>query len=144
MKNTVNNIIRLATAAGLGLVISAGSFAASDLTDAMKERLKPAGEVCMAGDDCAAAPVAQAASSGPRSGEEVYTSKCAACHGTGAAGAPKYGVAGDWAPRVGKGLDTLYANALNGFNGMPAKGLCMDCSDDEVTAAVDHMLDGSK
>lgn len=130
-------------AACLGLALSVTSFAASDLTEELRERIKPVGEVCMEGSECAAAPVA-AGGGEPRSGADVYTTKCSACHGTGAAGAPKLGSAGDWAPRVGKGLDTLYSNAINGFNGMPAKGLCMDCSDDEIKAAVDHMVEGSK
>lgn len=145
MNKTMNKVISLLGAAGLGLAISGATVAASDLTEAMKERLKPAGELCMSGDDCAAAPVAQAAAGGaPRSGAEVYETKCFTCHATGAAGAPKYGSAGDWAGRIGKGMDTLYTNALSGFAGMPAKGLCMDCSDDEIKAAVDHMLEGSK
>jgi cytochrome c5 len=66
------------------------------------------------------------------------------CHASGAAGAPKFGDAAAWGPRIGKGMDTLYSNAINGFNGMPAKGLCMDCSDDEVNAAVDHMTSNSQ
>ncbi len=127
----------------VAMTVSVNAFAASDLTAAMDERLKPVGEVCMSGDDCAAAPVA-AASGEPRTGSEVYTTKCSACHGTGAAGAPKFGAAGDWSPRIAKGLDVLYTSALSGFNGMPAKGLCMDCSEDEVKAAVDHMVAGSK
>ena len=54
------------------------------------------------------------------------------------------GDAGAWSPRVAKGMETLYTHAINGFNAMPAKGLCMTCSDDEVKAAVDHMVEGSK
>ena len=54
------------------------------------------------------------------------------------------GDAAAWSPRIGKGLETLYSHALNGFKGMPAKGLCMDCSDDEVKQAVKHMVNGSK
>ena len=117
-------------------------FAVAAVKDQMAERIAPVGEMCMAGDSCAAAPVAVA--SGPRSGEEVYSSKCIACHSTGAAGAPKLGDAAGWASRIGKGIDVLYANAINGFNGMPAKGLCMDCSDDEIKASVDYMVDNSK
>jgi len=130
-------------AAGLSFIISVSVFAASDLEGAMDERLKPVGELCMSGEACAAAPVA-AAPAGPRNGDEVYSTKCFTCHASGAAGAPKFGDAAAWAPRVDQGIETLYTNALQGFNGMPAKGLCMDFSDDEVKAAVDHILDGSK
>ncbi len=108
---------------------------------AMSERLAPAGEVVLE-KDVPSAPVA--AASGPRSGDEIYNSKCTACHSTGAAGAPKVGVAADWESRLAQGMDTLYANALNGVRGMPAKGLCMDCSADEIHAAVDYMVENSK
>ncbi len=104
---------------------------------AMVERLAPDGEVALA-SEVSAAPAAS--SGGSRSGEEVYNTKCTACHATGAAGAPKTGVADDWTDRIAKGMDVLYASAISGLNGMPPKGLCMDCSDDELKAAVDHML----
>ncbi len=134
--------LSLLAAAGMSILISVNATA-SEESAAIAERLKPVGEVCMSGDECAAAPVA-AAPAGPRSGKEVYETKCFTCHGAGVAGAPKFGDAGAWAPRIGKGLDTLYTHALNGFNAMPAKGMCMDCSDDEVKHAVDHMVDNSK
>ncbi|MBL4567877.1 MAG: cytochrome c5 family protein [Porticoccus sp.] len=106
----------------------------------MSERLAPAGEIVLEKDVASAAPVASV-SSGPRSGEDVFKTKCTACHSSGAAGAPKVGVAAAWADRIAQGMDTLYANAINGIRGMPAKGLCMDCSDDEMKAAVDYILD---
>lgn len=114
----------------------------ADQEKAMAERLAPAGEVVLE-KDVAAAPVA-AASSGPRSGEEIYTSKCSACHATGAAGAPKMGAAADWESRIAQGIETLYTSAIQGVRGMPAKGLCMDCSDEELHAAVDHMVENSQ
>ena len=43
-----------------------------------------------------------------------------------------------------QGIETVYTNAINGIRGMPMRGTCMDCSDDEVKAAVDHILDNSK
>lgn len=129
--------------ASLSFVFSVSVFAVSDLEGALLERIKPIGDICMSGDECAAAPVA-AVASGPRTGEEVYGTKCFTCHATGAAGAPKFGDLAAWAPRVGQGIETLYTHAIKGFNAMPAKGLCMDCSDDEVKAAVDHMVNGSK
>ena len=106
------------------------------------ERLAPAGEVTLEGDVVAAAPVAS--NSEPRSGQAVYDSKCFTCHATGAAGAPKVGVAGDWTDRLTQGVETLYSNAIQGIRGMPSKGLCMDCSDTEINAAVDYMLENSQ
>jgi Cytochrome c5 len=41
-------------------------------------------------------------------------------------------------------MDVLYSSSIKGFNGMPAKGLCFDCSDDELKAAVDYMVNQSK
>ena len=37
-------------------------------------------------------------------------------------------------------LDPAKANAIDGIGRMPAKGFCDDCSDEQVEAAVDHML----
>jgi cytochrome c5 len=130
----------------LGLAFSAWAV---DLTDAQRaeieQRIKPVGESCMVGDSsCGGA--AAAASSGPRSGEEVYNAACMACHSTGAAGAPKYGDVATWADRIAKGTDVLHNSGLNGLagTGMIAKGGCMNCSDEEVMAAVDYMIAGSQ
>ena len=107
----------------------------NSMTDeAIKARLQPVGEVYLAGQTAAV----DAAPAGPRSGEQVYQASCFACHGSGALGAPK--TAADWEPRVAKGLDTLLDHAINGFNAMPPRGTCMDCSDDEIKAAIDFML----
>ena len=102
------------------------------------ERVAPPGEVVKQG---AAAP---AAGGSARSGDEIYQTKCTPCHASGAAGAPKLGDKAAWEPRIGKGMDTLYASAISGFLGMPPKGLCMDCSDDELKATVDYMVEHSK
>ena len=67
-----------------------------------------------------------------------------ACHTTGAAGAPKIGDAAAWDERLGKGIEEVYANAINGINGMPPKGTCMSCSDDEIEATVDYIVENSK
>ena len=52
-----------------------------------------------------------------------------------------FGDAAAWEPRVAKGLDELMASTVNGINAMPAKGTCMNCSDDELSAAVDYMIE---
>ncbi|AOT06644.1 c-type cytochrome [Pseudoalteromonas luteoviolacea] len=102
--------------------------------EAIKKRLTPIGSVYLAGAEDTAATVP----SGPRSGEQIYQASCFACHGTGALGAPK--TADEWATRLTKGADVLLDHAINGFNAMPPKGTCMDCSDEEIQAAIDFML----
>lgn len=80
-------------------------------------------------------------------GEQAYAS-CAACHTAGIAGAPTLGVADVWADRIAKGIDTLYQNAINGYQGesgyMPPKGGNMALSDDAVKAAVDYMVEAAQ
>lgn len=76
-----------------------------------------------------------------QSGKDVYTKVCSTCHATGLAGSPRLGNGGDWAPRVARGVASLYQSALNGTpKGMPAKGGHMTLPDAEVKAAVDFML----
>jgi len=127
-----------------GALFSA-AVSASAVEDDIRERIKPVGEVCVAGEDCGdiAAP-APAVSAGPRSGEDIYKTTCFGCHGTGAAGAPKVGDAAAWSARTGKGLDAVVSNAINGFKGMPPRGTCGSCSDDDISAAVQYMVDSSK
>ncbi len=112
---------------------------------ATAERLQPVGSVCVEGEDCGTAVADAGAASGePRDGETVYNSGCAACHATGAAGAPKIGDAAAWAPHIEKGMDTLVKHAYEGFNAMPAKGMCSDCSEEEIAAAVEYIVGKSK
>lgn len=99
----------------------------------------PVGETCLQGQPCAAAASASAGGAA-RTGEQVYNTACHTCHAAGVAGAPKFGDAASWAPHIAKGKDTLYKNAQSGFKAMPPKGLCMDCSSEELDAAVDYML----
>lgn len=127
------------------------------------ENIRPVGQVATSADaaaaqPAAAAPAAAAASGGgeeatataapaateAKSGDQVYNTSCAACHGTGAAGAPKMGDAAAWAPRIAKGIDALMVSATGGLNAMPPKGLCMTCSDAELRAAIEYMVSNSK
>lgn len=57
-----------------------------------------------------------------RGGEEVYKGQCAACHATGVSGAPKFGEAGDWGPRLAQGFDALVHSALKGKGAMAPQG----------------------
>jgi cytochrome c5 len=90
------------------------------------------------------ASAAPAAAGGAVDGKATFQATCFACHGTGAAGAPKAGDKGAWGPRVAKGKAKLYEHALKGFTGksgmMPAKGGNAGLSDAAVKAAVDYMV----
>ena len=143
-KSKLNKIVAVFGALCLGTVLSLSSHALTDnQKKAIEERVKPVGSVCLEGDSSCGGAVA-AASSGPRSGEDVYNGSCMACHGTGAGGAPKTGDKAAWKPRIAQGADTLHKHAISGLNAMPPKGLCMTCSDDEVAAAVDFIVAKSK
>lgn len=122
------------------LVLSATTaFAApfdNSLTEeAIKKRIAPIGEVYLAG-----AKPAVEEPTGPRTGQQVYQASCFGCHGTGALSAPK--TKADWDLRIAKGMDVLMDHALNGFNAMPPRGTCMNCSDDEIKSAIEFMAKG--
>ncbi|WP_296001944.1 c-type cytochrome [Rugamonas sp.] len=74
-----------------------------------------------------------------QTGEAVYTAVCSACHATGAIGAPKFGDAGAWGPRIAQGYATLLKHAVEGIRGMPAKGGNADLDDVEVGRALVYM-----
>lgn len=125
-------------------VIGGKTKTASVDNKAIAERIKPVGKVTIASKVVnAVVPAAQAAD-----GKATYTAKCSACHGTGAAGAPKLGDKAAWKARIAQGKATLYEHAIKGFQGkkgfMPAKGGFTDLSDAEVKAVVDHMVSSSK
>lgn len=73
-------------------------------------------------------------------GPAVYNQNCAMCHAPGLANSPKFGDKEAWAPRVKTGRDALLASAIKGKGVMPAKGGNPKLSDEDVGAALDHML----
>jgi cytochrome c5 len=70
---------------------------------------------------------------------EKYNKSCAICHAAGVANAPKTGDAAGWEPRLAKGMDVLVKSVETGMNAMPPKGMCFDCTADEVTALIEYM-----
>lgn len=78
-----------------------------------------------------------------QTGEAVYKTTCAACHGSGAAGAPKVGDAASWGPRIAQGYDKLLQHAVQGLRAMPAKGGNPDLDDVEVGRAIVYMANQS-
>jgi cytochrome c5 len=142
MKSIKNNAAKV-----LSLVLIAMALTANAVTDkqqtAIEERIKPVGQLCLEGDtSCGAAVVATA--SAAQSPEDIFNGTCTACHTAGVAGAPKVGDIAAWSPRLANGIDAVYANAINGLNTMPAKGLCVTCSDDDIKATVDFMVEQSQ
>lgn len=83
--------------------------------------------------------------SGPvvlRAGEQVYTGQCAACHAAGAAGAPKFGDAAAWGPRIKTGYEALLTSALKGKGAMAAQG-GGEYNDTEIGRAVVHLVNNA-
>jgi cytochrome c5 len=149
---------------GISRLVDSGPKGARDIEDPLMqasahERIKPFGQVAVAGQDNAGlaieetpVPVAAGAQAGaavvPTDGKSVFEVACAACHGTGIAGAPRIGDAAAWAPRLEKGMPTLVKHAIEGFQGdagvMPAKGGRTDLPDDAVGAAVEYLAAQSR
>lgn len=117
--------------------------AQGETDEEIAERLKPVGEVCVAGQECKGVGAVAAGASGgaARTGDEVVAKFCNVCHDTGLLNAPKVGDSAAWKTRADAkgGLDGLLQSAIAGINAMPPKGTCADCSDDELKAAISEM-----
>ena len=105
------------------------------------ERIKQIGEVKI--DSNIAVASTDISNQSERTGEQVY-SKCQSCHDSGIMDAPKFGSLENWAPRIERGIDNLLMVAITGKGGMPPKGTCMDCSDNELKSAIQYMIDNAK
>ncbi|QEY57901.1 cytochrome c5 family protein [Pseudomonas sp. C27(2019)] len=142
-------------------VLALWAVSAQATTDEeIAQRIKPVGEVCVQGQECAnapapAAPAAAAsteavsaeaeapavAASAGRSGEDVYNQFCTVCHSIGLLDAPKTGDTAVWEARakIAGGLEGLLKTSISGINAMPPKGTCSDCTDDELLSAIKSM-----
>ena len=85
-------------------------------------------------------PPATAANTAPVDGGQIYNTYCAICHKAGMNAAPKFGSKPLWAKRIAQGREMVYANAINGLRGMPARGGFASLTDEEVKAGVDYMV----
>ncbi len=77
-----------------------------------------------------------------KSGDAVYAAQCAACHTSGAAGAPKLGDAAAWSPRIKTGYPALLNSALKGKNAMAAQA-GGEHGDVEIGRAVVYMANAA-
>jgi cytochrome c5 len=79
-------------------------------------------------------------------GELVYQRFCISCHASGVSGAPPFGNAQAWAPRIAKGDDAMLKSTIEGLPsaGMPPRGLCRTCTDQELLDAIHYMTSQSR
>lgn len=109
----IAGIVLLVTYVGAGKKPGAGSdFMAAE---AVARRIQPVGTVTIREASAGGAGVL-------KTGEQVFQAQCSACHGTGAAGSPKFGDEAAWAPRIKNGYEALLNSALKGKNAMPPQG----------------------
>lgn len=134
----MNLIKKMLVAPAAALALWAATAQATT-DEAIAERLKPVGEVCIMGEECKGIEAVAAAAGGARTADDVIAKHCGACHTAGVLGAPKTGDTAAWQARASNGVDGLLANAIAGLNSMPPKGTCNDCSDDELRAAIEKM-----
>lgn len=76
--------------------------------------------------------------------QAAYMRTCFACHNAGVSGAPRPNDADAWNERMEKGMEAVMQIVINGVNAMPAKGLCFDCTNEDLQAVVQYMYDTSQ
>lgn len=140
-KSTAKLLVKVAmvTAVVIGIIVLLAVMAAPDsardrdMSDqAVSARIQKVGTL-MLGD---------ATGSGPRSGEDLFKGRCAACHAAGLLGAPKLADQAAWGPRIATGYAALLNASLKGKNAMPAQGGA-EYSDAEVGRALVYMANSA-
>ena len=104
-------IVLLTKYVGAGARTGAGGSAMT--AESIQDRIQPVARFELSG------------ASGPKvlaAGDAVYKAQCAACHDSGAAGAPKLGDTAAWADRLKLGYEALLTSALKGKNAMAPQG----------------------
>lgn len=127
-------VAALVAVAALVLVIVASSKPASTASfspEAVAGRIQKVGAVEIRDANRAA-----------RSGEQVFKAQCTNCHTAGVVGAPKFGDAGAWGPRIAKGYEALLTSALKGKGAMGPQG-GGDFADFEIGRGVAYMANAA-
>jgi cytochrome c5 len=71
--------------------------------------------------------------------EAIFNKSCGMCHNGQLPQAPKKGDVAAWEPRLKQGMPTLVKHVTDGFNAMPPRGLCMDCTAEDYEAVIAWM-----
>ena len=120
-------------------VATAGESGTEGINDQSAVAVEPVSE-SIPDQSAAVSPVAE----GMDLVKENYAKTCGICHDAGVANAPKFGDAEQWASRIIKGKDRLYMSSIIGMPpAMPARGMCFSCSDDDLKALVDYMVEAA-
>jgi cytochrome c5 len=114
----------------------ADSEHSSMAADDVARRIKPVADVVIGEPEAGGAKAL-------KSGEEVYKAVCLACHGTGAAGAPKLGDKAAWSKLIAEGQKKLVADGMKGVRAMPPRGGDANLSDIEFERAVVFMANAA-
>lgn len=69
----------------------------------------------------------------------LYERSCRTCHSQVEAKAPLTGFAPQWRARLEQGMPVLLAHVRDGYLGMPARGYCNDCTDQDYEALIRFM-----
>jgi cytochrome c5 len=95
------------------------------------------------GDGASMAVASSAPDNANKTPDQLYQGACFACHGTGAAGAPKLGDVAAWTDRLAKGLNALVSSAVGGVGAMPPRG-GSPLDDDQIRSVVEYMIENAK
>ncbi len=126
----------------LGVAMAGSLWAQQTRDQQIAERLQSVDTVCVAGSECvtgASAVLAQADTGFSVQG--AYEQYCAMCHTSGMAGAPLLHDEAHWGPRLEEvGFDEILQNSITGINAMPPRGMCMDCTDEQLAELVEYLM----
>lgn len=137
--NLLKSLNKIWVAGASFLLIFAAAQVAANCKSTLEHRISPIGSICVEGEECKAEEVAVVeVAKGPRSGSEIVGDYCGGCHTTGVMNAPKIG--SGFKDLGSRGVPDLLKSAKKGKNAMPRSGGCNDCSDEELTAAIQEML----
>ena len=81
-------------------------------------------------------------------GQQIFEENCARCHdsffGGFFGGAPRIGKQKAWKDIIPEGKNSMLQNTIDGKGRMKKRGGCEDCSDDDLRAAIDYIIEQSQ
>ena len=89
----------------------------------------------------------QSIAGSPTEGEQIVEHFCSLCHAQDPKiplGAPRMGNPDEWKPRLKQGLKTLLKHSEEGYGAMPARGGCLECSDEQLLLAIRVLIRSQK